>query len=66
MSETTLKKYTVTIQRNQIAEADIEVEAENESEAKEKALLMADDSYAKFDEVDYIYDVIDIDTDEEE
>jgi hypothetical protein len=62
----TLKKYTITIQRNQIAEAEIEVEAETQGEAEELALNKAEDCEAKFEEVDYNFDIIHIETDEED
>jgi hypothetical protein len=62
----TLKKYTITIQRNQIAEAEIEVEAESQGEAEEMALNRAEDCDANFEEVDYNFDIIHIETDEDE
>ena len=59
----TLKKYTITIQRNQIAEAEIEVEAETLAEAEELALQKAEDCDVNFDEVDYNFDIIHIESD---
>jgi len=60
----TLKKYTITIQRNQIAEAEIEVEAETQGEAEELALKQAEDCNARFEEVDYDFDIIHIESEE--
>lgn len=62
----TLKKYTITIQRNQIAEAEIEVEAETLAEAEEMALNRAEDCDVNFDEVDYHFDIINIESEEDE
>lgn len=62
----TLKKYTITIQRNQIAEAEIEVEAENQDQAEEMALKQAEDCNARFEEVDYNFDIIHIESEEDE
>lgn len=62
----TLKKYTITIQRNQIAEAEIEVEAETLAEAEEMALNKAEDCDANFDEVDYNFDIINIESEDED
>ena len=62
----TLKKYTITIQRNQIAEAEIEVEAETLAEAEEIALNRAEDCDVNFDEVDYNFDIINIESEDEE
>jgi hypothetical protein len=61
----TLKKYTITIQRNQIAEAEIEVEAENQDQAEELALKEAENCDVNFDEVDYHFDIIHIESDED-
>ena len=62
----TLKKYTITIQRNQIAEAEIEVEAESIGEAEELALQKAEDCDVNFDEVDYNFDIINIESEDED
>lgn len=62
----TLKKYTITIQRNQIAEAEIEVEAETLAEAEEIALNRAEDCDVNFDEVDYNFDIINIESEDED
>lgn len=62
----TLKKYKLTIQRNQIAEVEIEVEAENQDQAEELALKQAEDCEAKFEEIDYNFEIIHIETDEED
>ena len=62
----TLKKYTITIQRNQIAEAEIEVEAESLAQAEELALERAEDCDANFDEVDYNFDIINIESEDED
>ena len=62
----TLKKYTITIQRNQIAEAEIEVEAETLAEAEEMALNRAEDCDVQFDEVDYNFDIINIESEDED
>ena len=62
----TLKKYTITIQRNQIGEAEIEVEAESIGEAEELALQKAEDCDVNFDEVDYNFDIINIESEDED
>lgn len=65
ITEKTEKKYTITIQRNQIAEAEIVVEADNQDQAEELALKQAENCEAKFEEVDYEFQIIHIETDEE-
>ena len=66
------KKFTVRMQRNQIAEVDIEVEALNDMEAIDKAMEFAenctdaDGSNLEWDEVDYTFDAIDVECDEDE
>ena len=65
-TEETTKKYTITIQRNQIAEAEIVVEAENQDQAEELALKEAEDCEVKFEEIDYNFEIIHIETDEED
>ena len=62
----TLKKYRITIQRNQIGEAEIEVEAESIGEAEELALQKAEDCDVNFDEVDYNFDIINIESEDED
>ena len=65
MSET-LKKFTVRVQRNQIAEADIEVEATDYNDAEEKAMETAEnDESIYWDEVDYNYDILDVEGEED-
>ena len=66
------KKFTVRMQRNQIAEVDIEVEALNDMEAIDKAMELAenctdaDGFNLEWDEVDYTFDAIDVECDEDE
>ena len=62
----TLKKYRITIQRNQIGEAEIEVEAESIGEAEELALARAEDCDVNFEEVDFNFDIINIESDDED
>jgi hypothetical protein len=60
----TLKRYKLTIQRNQIAEVEIEVEADNQDQAEELALKQAEDCDVKFEEVDYNFEIIHIESEE--
>ena len=66
------KKFTIRMQRNQIAEVDIEVEAINDAEAIDKAMELAEDCVdangfsLDWDEVDYTFEAIDVETDEDE
>ena len=70
-TEETEKKYTIKLQRNQIAEVDIEVEATSEDEASDKALKLAENctdasGFAlEWDEVDYNFEVIEVEAEEE-
>jgi len=67
-----LKKFTIRMQRNQIAEVDIEVEATSDEEAVDKATEMAENctdanGFAlEWDEVDYNFEAIDVEAEEED
>ena len=71
-TEPITKKFTIKMQRNQIAEVDIEVEATSEDEAVDKATEMAEnctDGYGfmlDWDEVDYNFEVVEIEPEEED
>jgi len=71
-TEKPLKKFTIRMQRNQIAEVDIEVEAINDAEAIDKAMELAEDCTdangfsLDWDEVDYTFEAIDVETDDED
>ena len=60
------------MQRNQIAEVDIEVEATNDMEAIDKAMELAEDCVdangfaLDWDEVDYTFEAVDVECDEDE
>ena len=60
------------MQRNQIAEVDIEVEATNDMEAIDKAMELAENETdasgfaLDWDEVDYTFEAIDVECDEDE
>ena len=60
------------MQRNQVSEVDIEVEAINDSEAMDKAMELAEnDTDANgfaldWDEVDYNFEIADVECDEDE
>lgn len=66
------KKFTIRMQRNQIAEVDIEVEATNDMEAIDKAMELAEDCVdangfaLDWDEVDYTFEAVDVECDEDE
>ena len=66
------KKFTIRMQRNQIAEVDIEVEATNDMEAIDKAMELAENETdasgfaLDWDEVDYTFEAIDVECDEDE
>jgi len=66
------KKFTIRMQRNQIAEVDIEVEATNDMEAIDKAMELAenctdaDGFQLDWDEVDYTFEAIDVECEEDE
>lgn len=70
--EKPLKKFTIKMQRNQIAEVDIEVEATSDEEAVDKATEMAENctdanGFAlEWDEVDYNFEAIDVEAEEED
>ena len=65
--EKPLKKFTIRMQRNQIAEVDIEVEATNDSEAMDMATEIAENDIGLcWDEVDYTFEAIDVECDEDE
>jgi len=70
--EKPLKKFTIRMQRNQIAEVDIEVEATSDEEAVDKATEMAENctdanGFAlDWDEVDYSFEAIDVEQEEED
>jgi len=70
--EKTTKKFTIRLQRNQIAEVDVEVEATSEDEATDKALGLAENctdasGFAlEWDEVDYNFEVLEIETEDED
>jgi len=71
-TEPITKKFTIKMQRNQIAEVDIEVEATSEDEAVDKATEMAENCtdgngfMLDWDEVDYNFEVIEIEPEEED
>jgi hypothetical protein len=71
-TEKPLKKFTIRMQRNQIAEVDIEVEATSDEEAVDKATEMAENctdanGFAlEWDEVDYNFEAIDVEEEEDE
>jgi hypothetical protein len=71
-TEKPLKKFTIRMQRNQIAEVDIEVEATSDEEAVDKATEMAENctdanGFAlEWDEVDYNFEAIDVEAEEED
>ena len=70
--EKPLKKFTIRMQRNQIAEVDIEVEAISDEEAVDKATEMAENCddgtgmMLDWDEVDYSFEAIDVEEEEDE
>ena len=72
MNNTETKKFTIRMQRNQIAEVDIEVEATNYMEAIDKAMELAEDCVdangfsLDWDEVDYTFEAVDVECDEDE
>ena len=67
-----LKKFTIRMQRNQIAEVDIEVEATSDEEAVDKATEMAENCddgtgmMLDWNEVDYSFEAIDVEEEEED
>ena len=71
-TEPITKKFTIKMQRNQIAEVDIEVEATSEEEASDKALELAENCsdgnglLLDWDEVDYSFEVVEIEPEEED
>ena len=71
-TEPITKKFTIKMQRNQIAEVDIEVEATSEDEAVDKATEMAENCtdgngfMLDWDEVDYNFEAIDVEQEEED
>ena len=71
-TEPITKKFTIKMQRNQIAEVDIEVEATSEDEAVDKATEMAENCtdgngfMLDWDEVDYNLEAIDVEEEEDE
>jgi hypothetical protein len=71
-TEPITKKFTIKMQRNQIAEVDIEVEATSEEEASDKALELAENCMdangfmLDWDEVDYSFEVVEIEPEEED
>ena len=71
-TEPITKKFTIKMQRNQIAEVDIEVEATSEDEAVDKATEMAENCtdgngfMLDWDEVDYNFEAIDVEEEEDE
>ena len=71
-TEPITKKFTIKMQRNQIAEVDIEVEAINDAEAIDKAMELAENctdanGFAlEWDEVDYNFEAIDVEEEEDE
>jgi hypothetical protein len=71
-TEKPLKKFTIKMQRNQIAEVDIEVEATSEDEATDKALELAENCtdangfLLDWDEVDYNFEILDVEGEEED
>jgi len=66
------KKFTIRMQRNQIAEVDIEVEATNDMEAMDKAMELAENETdasgfaLDWDEVDYTFEALDVECEEDE
>ena len=71
-TEPITKKFTIKMQRNQIAEEDIEVEATSEDEAVDKATEMAENCtdgngfLLDWDEVDYNFEVVEVEAEEED
>jgi len=71
-TEPITKKFTIKMQRNQIAEVDIEVEATSEDEAVDKATEMAENCtdgngfLLDWNEVDYNFEAIDVEAEEED
>ncbi len=71
-TEKPLKKFTIRMQRNQIAEVDIEVEATSDEEAVDKATEMAENCddgtgmMLDWNEVDYNFEAIDVEEEEED
>jgi len=71
-TEKPLKKFTIRMQRNQIAEVDIEVEATSDEEAVDKATEMAENCddgtgmMLDWNEVDYSFEAIDVEAEEED
>lgn len=71
-TEPITKKFTIKMQRNQIAEVDIEVEATSEDEAVDKATEMAENCtdgngfMLDWQEVDYNFEVVEIEPEEED
>ena len=71
-TEPITKKFTIKMQRNQLAEVDIEVEATSEDEAVDKATEMAENCtdgngfLLDWDEVDYNFEVVEIEPEEED
>ena len=71
-TEKPLKKFTIRMQRNQIAEVDIEVEATSDEEAVDKATEMAENCddgtgmMLDWNEVDYSFEAIDVEEEEDE
>ena len=71
-TEKPLKKFTIRMQRNQIAEVDIEVEATSDEEAVDKATEMAENCddgngmMLDWDEVDYNFEAIDVEQEDED
>jgi hypothetical protein len=71
-TEPITKKFTIKMQRNQIAEVDIEVEATSEDEAVDKATEMAENCtdgngfMLDWDEVDYNFEVVEVEAEEED
>ena len=71
-TEPITKKFTIKMQRNQIAEVDIEVEATSDEEAVDKATEMAENCddgtgmMLDWNEVDYSFEAIDVEEEEDE
>ncbi len=71
-TEKPLKKFTIRMQRNQIAEVDIEVQATSDEEAVDKATEMAENCddgtgmMLDWNEVDYSFEAIDVEAEEED
>lgn len=71
-TEQTEKKFTITVQRNQISEVEIEVLATNDSDAMDKAMELAEngsdaDGFSlEWDDVDYTFEGIDIEGEDED